>query len=104
MTCLHLILYVSVETLLNWGLHASAQDALTICAGKLPGWCGMLVRSAKFLFPFDIRWHFFYSTVFGLARALHNLHDAKAAEGGGGPSQDGHSLRPHVLCDKVNPV
>lgn len=46
-------------------------------AGALPPWCGQLLRSARFLFPFEARRRFFYCTSFGLARALHYLQQVR---------------------------
>lgn len=64
------------------------QDVLAICSATLPSWTHMLVREAKFLFPFPVRRAWFRATALGQSRALHALRAAAAAEGpaGGGDS------------------
>jgi E3 ubiquitin-protein ligase TRIP12 len=52
------------------------------------------VASCRFLFPFEVRRRYFYSTAFGLGRALHHMNQQQAAEGGGGAlERDGRELR-----------
>ena len=66
------------ESFLNPKLTAKLmrqlQDPLTICSGSLPSWCEFLSLHAPFLFPYDCRSLFFYTTSFGIGRALHTLH------------------------------
>ncbi|PSC70280.1 E3 ubiquitin-ligase UPL3-like isoform A [Micractinium conductrix] len=69
-------------------LNQQLKDVLSICGGALPPWCGQLVHSARFLFPFDARRCFFYCTAFGLPRALHYLQHAHAAEHGPASAAD----------------
>lgn len=69
-------------------LNQQLKDVLSICGGALPPWCGQLVHSARFLFPFDARRRFFYCTAFGLPRALHYLQHAHAAEHGPASAAD----------------
>ncbi|EGC32277.1 hypothetical protein DICPUDRAFT_57189 [Dictyostelium purpureum] len=49
------------------------QDPLALCGGVFPDWCKQLLNSCSFLFPFDCKRLFFYSTSFGIARALSTL-------------------------------
>ncbi|XP_020699967.1 E3 ubiquitin-protein ligase UPL3-like isoform X1 [Dendrobium catenatum] len=56
------------------------QDALALCSGSLPSWCYQLTKACPFLFPFETRRHFFYTTAFGLSRALHHLQQQQNAE------------------------
>lgn len=51
-------------------LMRQLQDPLTICSGALPPWCKQLIIACPFLFPFECRRQYFYSTSFGIARAL----------------------------------
>jgi hypothetical protein len=46
------------------------------------------VHGARFLFPFEARRRFFHCTSFGLARALHYLQQAHAAEHGPASAAD----------------
>ncbi|KAJ1270393.1 hypothetical protein BS78_06G049000 [Paspalum vaginatum] len=54
-------------------LARQIQDVLALCSGSLPSWCYQLTRACPFLFPFETRRQYFYSTAFGLSRALHRL-------------------------------
>lgn len=69
------------------------QDVLAICSGTLPPWTHMLVREAKFLFPFPVRRAWFRATALGQPRALHALRAAATAEGpsGGDSSHRGEA-------------
>lgn len=58
-------------------LNSLLCSPLSLLAGALPPWCSQLVRSARFLFPFEARRRFFYCTSFGLARALHYLQQVR---------------------------
>ncbi|XP_078448275.1 HECT ubiquitin protein ligase family protein KAK [Wolffia australiana] len=62
-------------------LARQIQDALALCSGSLPSWCYQLPRACPFLFPFETRRDFFYSTAFGLSRALHRLQQQRGADG-----------------------
>jgi E3 ubiquitin-protein ligase TRIP12 len=75
-------------------LAQQLKDVLSICGGGIPAWCHQLVVSCRFLFPFEVRRRYFYSTAFGLSRALHHMHQQQAAEGlGGALERDGRELR-----------
>ncbi|OEL15032.1 E3 ubiquitin-protein ligase UPL3 [Dichanthelium oligosanthes] len=54
-------------------LARQTQDVLALCSGSLPSWCHQLTKACPFLFPFETRRQYFYSTAFGLSRALHRL-------------------------------
>lgn len=54
-------------------LARQIQDVLALCSGSLPSWCYQLTKACPFLFPFETRRQYFYSTAFGLSRALHRL-------------------------------
>ncbi|KAK1305345.1 E3 ubiquitin-protein ligase UPL3 [Acorus calamus] len=62
-------------------LARQIQDALALCSGSLPSWCYQLTRACPFLFPFETRRQYFYSTAFGLSRALHRLQQQQGADG-----------------------
>ncbi|GBG69914.1 hypothetical protein CBR_g4741 [Chara braunii] len=64
-------------------LARQMQDALMLCSGGLPPWCHQLTRACPFLFPFETRRQYFYSTAFGLSRALQRLQQQQNAEGVG---------------------
>ncbi|KAI7724542.1 hypothetical protein M8C21_011532 [Ambrosia artemisiifolia] len=64
-------------------LSRQIQDALALCSGSLPSWCYQLTKACPFLFPFEVRRQYFYSTAFGLSRALHRLQQQQGAEGHG---------------------
>ncbi|KAK1370334.1 HECT-type E3 ubiquitin transferase [Heracleum sosnowskyi] len=64
-------------------LARQIQDALALCSGSLPSWCYQLTRACPFLFPFETRRQYFYSTAFGLSRALHRLQQQQGADGHG---------------------
>ncbi|GMH23656.1 hypothetical protein Nepgr_025499 [Nepenthes gracilis] len=64
-------------------LARQIQDALALCSGSLPAWCYQLTRACPFLFPFETRRQFFYSTAFGLSRALYRLQQQQGADGQG---------------------
>jgi E3 ubiquitin-protein ligase TRIP12 len=68
-------------------LARQMQDALALCSGGLPAWCGQLTRACPFLFPFETRRQHFHSTAFGLSRALQRLQAQQSAEGAGGSSE-----------------
>jgi hypothetical protein len=64
----------------------------------MPPWCVSLAVGCKALFPFDTRKRFFYSTAFGLGRALQHLQQAQTADAGGASGaaavdRDGRGLR-----------
>ncbi|CAL1410242.1 unnamed protein product [Linum trigynum] len=64
-------------------LTRQMQDALALCSGSLPSWCYQLTKACPFLFPFETRRQYFYSTAFGLSRALYRLQQQQGADGGG---------------------
>ncbi|KAK8367895.1 hypothetical protein V6Z11_A01G003200 [Gossypium hirsutum] len=64
-------------------LARQMQDTLVLCSGNLPSWCYQLTESCPFLFPFETRRQYFYSTAFGLSRALHRLQQQQSADGHG---------------------
>ncbi|KAK1262233.1 E3 ubiquitin-protein ligase UPL3 [Acorus gramineus] len=76
---------VSSESFINSKLTPKLarqiQDALALCSGSLPSWCYQLTRACPFLFPFETRRQYFYSTAFGLSRALHRLQQQQGADG-----------------------
>lgn len=61
-------------------LARQMQDALALCSGGLPAWCYQLTRACPFLFPFETRRQYFYSTAFGLSRALQRLQQQQNAD------------------------
>lgn len=64
-------------------LARQIQDALALCSGALPSWCYQLTKACPFLFPFETRRQYFYSTAFGLSRALYRLQQQQGADGHG---------------------
>ncbi|KAK9129435.1 hypothetical protein Sjap_009922 [Stephania japonica] len=68
-------------------LARQIQDALALCSGSLPSWCYQLTKACPFLFPFETRRQYFYSTAFGLSRALHRLHQQQGADGNGSTNE-----------------
>nr|GMD09795.1 E3 ubiquitin-protein ligase UPL3 [Ipomoea batatas] len=72
-----------VNSKLTPKLARHIQDALALCSGSLPSWCYLLTKACPFLFPFETRRQYFYSTAFGLSRALYRLQQQQGAEGTG---------------------
>ncbi|XP_010265985.1 PREDICTED: E3 ubiquitin-protein ligase UPL3-like [Nelumbo nucifera] len=68
-------------------LARQIQDALALCSGSIPSWCSQLTKACPFLFPFETRRHYFYSTAFGLSRALHRLQQQQGADGHGSTNE-----------------
>ncbi|TYH85881.1 hypothetical protein ES332_D01G003200v1 [Gossypium tomentosum] len=68
-------------------LARQMQDALVLCSGNLPSWCYQLTKSCPFLFPFETRRQYFYSTAFGLSRALYRLQQQQSADGHGSTNE-----------------
>lgn len=68
-------------------LARQIQDALALCSGSLPSWCYQLTKACPFLFPFETRRQYFYSTAFGLSRALNRLQQQQGADGHGSMSE-----------------
>ncbi|GFY89849.1 HECT ubiquitin protein ligase family protein KAK [Actinidia rufa] len=64
-------------------LARQIQDALALCSGSLPSWCYQLTKACPFLFPFETRRQYFYSTAFGLSRALYRLQLQQGVDGQG---------------------
>ncbi|XP_074312940.1 E3 ubiquitin-protein ligase UPL3-like [Silene latifolia] len=81
-----------VNSKLTPKLARQMQDALALCSGSLPSWCYQLTKACPFLFPFETRRQFFYSTAFGLSRALHRLQQQGA---------DGQGLNGRLQRQKV---
>ncbi|XP_064977058.1 E3 ubiquitin-protein ligase UPL3-like isoform X1 [Musa acuminata AAA Group] len=69
-----------VNTKLTPKLSRQIQDALALCSGSVPPWCYQMTKACPFLFPFEIRRQYFYSTAFGLSRALHRLQQQQNAD------------------------
>ncbi|OIT38960.1 PREDICTED: E3 ubiquitin-protein ligase UPL3 [Nicotiana attenuata] len=76
-----------VNSKLTPKLARQIQDALALCSGSLPSWCYQLTRSCPFLFPFEVRRQYFYSTAFGLSRALYRLQQQQGADGNGSTNE-----------------
>ena len=53
-----------VNSKLTPKLARQIQDALALFSGSLPSWCYQLTKACPFLFPFETRQQFFYSTAF----------------------------------------
>ncbi|GMJ00653.1 KAKTUS, UBIQUITIN-PROTEIN LIGASE 3 [Hibiscus trionum] len=68
-------------------LARQIQDVLALCSGSLPSWCYQLTKACPFLFPFETRRQYFYSTAFGLSRALYRLQQHQGAEGHGSTNE-----------------
>ncbi|XP_027356506.1 E3 ubiquitin-protein ligase UPL3 [Abrus precatorius] len=68
-------------------LARQIQDALALCSGSLPSWCYQLTKACPFLFPFETRRQYFYSTAFGLSRALYRLQQQQGADGHGSTNE-----------------
>ncbi|KAG4985083.1 hypothetical protein AAZX31_12G031300 [Glycine max] len=68
-------------------LARQIQDALALCSGSLPSWCYQLSKACPFLFPFETRRQYFYSTAFGLSRALYRLQQQQGADGHGSTNE-----------------
>lgn len=76
-----------VNSKLTPKLARQIQDALALCSGSLPSWCYQLTRACPFLFPFQTRRQYFYSTAFGLSRALNRLQQQQGADGSGSTNE-----------------
>lgn len=61
-------------------LTRQMQDALALCSGSMPPWCQELTKACPFLFPFETRRQYFYSTALGLSRALQYFQQQQSAE------------------------
>lgn len=72
-----------VNSKLTPKLSRQIQDALALCSDSLPSWCSQLTKACPFLFPFETRRQYFYSTAFGLSRALYRLQQQQGADGHG---------------------
>ncbi|GMI83508.1 KAKTUS, UBIQUITIN-PROTEIN LIGASE 3 [Hibiscus trionum] len=70
-------------------LARQIQDALALRSGSLPSWCYQLTKACPFLFPFETRRLYFYSTAFGLSRALYRLQQQQGADGHGSTNERG---------------
>ncbi|KZV20236.1 HEAT repeat,HECT-domain isoform 1 [Dorcoceras hygrometricum] len=64
-------------------LARQIQDALALCSGSLPSWCYQLTKTCPFLFPFETRRQYFYTTAFGLCRAVYRLQQQQHGGVGG---------------------
>ncbi|XP_039138135.1 E3 ubiquitin-protein ligase UPL3 isoform X2 [Dioscorea cayenensis subsp. rotundata] len=69
-----------VNSKLTPKLARQIQDALALCSGSLPSWCYQMTKACPFLFPFETRRQYFYSTAFGISRALHRLQQQQGAD------------------------
>uniref|UniRef100_A0A5B6ZVH1 HECT-type E3 ubiquitin transferase n=1 Tax=Davidia involucrata TaxID=16924 RepID=A0A5B6ZVH1_DAVIN len=76
-----------INSKLTSKLSRQIQDALALCSGNLPSWCYQLTKACPFLFPFETRRQYFYSTSFGLSRALHRLQQQQGSEGYGSANE-----------------
>lgn len=76
-----------VNSKLTPKLARQIQDALALCSGSLPSWCYQLTKACPFLFPFETRRQYFYSTAFGLSRALYRLQQQQGADGNGSTNE-----------------
>ncbi|XP_011046694.1 PREDICTED: E3 ubiquitin-protein ligase UPL3-like isoform X1 [Populus euphratica] len=76
-----------VNSKLTPKLARQIQDALALCSGSLPSWCYQLTKACPFLFPFETRRQYFYSTAFGLSRALFRLQQLQGADGHGSTNE-----------------
>ncbi|KAI3446256.1 hypothetical protein Pfo_002921 [Paulownia fortunei] len=76
-----------VNSKLTPKLARQIQDALALCSGSLPSWCYQLTKACPFLFPFETRRQYFYSTAFGFSRALYRLQQQQGADGHGSMSE-----------------
>ncbi|CAI9280285.1 unnamed protein product [Lactuca saligna] len=64
-------------------LSRQIQYALALCSGSVLSWCYQLTKACPFLFPLEVRRQYFYSTSFGLSRALNRLQNQQGADGQG---------------------
>ncbi|KAJ0969933.1 hypothetical protein J5N97_022810 [Dioscorea zingiberensis] len=69
-----------VNSKLTPKLARQIQDALALCSGSLPSWCYQMTKACPFLFPFETRRQYFYSTAFGISRALHRLQQQQGTD------------------------
>ncbi|KAL6517434.1 E3 ubiquitin-protein ligase upl3 [Orobanche minor] len=76
-----------VNSKLTPKLAQQIQDTLALCTGSLPSWCYQLTKACPFLFPFETRRQYFYSTAFGFSRALYRLQQQQGANGQGSMSE-----------------
>jgi E3 ubiquitin-protein ligase TRIP12 len=67
-----------VNSKLTPKLARQMQDVLALCSGSLPSWCYQMTKACPFLFPFETRRQYFYSTAFGLSRALNRLQQQQS--------------------------
>jgi len=59
-----------VNTKLSAKLTRQLHDPLSLCAASFPDWCKDLAFNFPFLFNFETRYMYLYSTSFGIARGL----------------------------------
>jgi len=64
-------------------LSRQIQDVLALCSGGIPSWCHQLIKACPFLFPFETRRQYFYSTAFGLSWALYRIQQQQGVDGNG---------------------
>ncbi|XP_077221227.1 E3 ubiquitin-protein ligase UPL3-like [Tasmannia lanceolata] len=76
-----------INTKLTPKLARQIQDVLALCSGSLPLWCSQLTKACPFLFPFETRRQYFYSTAFGLSRALHRIQQQQGADSHGSTNE-----------------
>ncbi|KAK1396505.1 hypothetical protein POM88_006368 [Heracleum sosnowskyi] len=63
-------------------LDRQIKDALVLSSGILPSWCSHLIKACPFLFPFETRRRYFYSTALGNPRALNYLQRQQGISNG----------------------
>ncbi|KAL6957925.1 HECT-type E3 ubiquitin transferase, partial [Sarracenia purpurea var. burkii] len=88
-------------------LARQIQDAHALCSGSLPLWCYQLMKACPFLFPFETQRQYFYSTPFGLSRALYRLQQQQGADGQGSISEREARvgrLHRHKVCLSCNRI
>ncbi|KAL6629350.1 hypothetical protein ACP70R_029115 [Stipagrostis hirtigluma subsp. patula] len=77
-----------VNSKLTPKLARQMQDVLALCSGSLPSWCYQMTKACPFLFPFETRRQYFYSTAFGLSRALNRLQQQQGESNSSGGERE----------------
>jgi hypothetical protein len=69
------------SNLLTGKLLRQLQDTVSVCANNMPKWLNDSLRVCPFLFPFETRLRFYFSTAFGVHRGLkamlHGMHQQR---------------------------
>ncbi|GLJ54185.1 hypothetical protein SUGI_1161700 [Cryptomeria japonica] len=73
-------------------LARQLQDAVTLCSIGLPPWCHQLIKVCPFLFSFETRRQYFYSTALGVQRALHRLQQQQISQNPNVPNNRGRHV------------